>query len=147
MAVANAVPKAPGTFGSLRTYRNFRLYFTGQIISWSGTFLQDTALPWLVLELTQSPFHVGALMFCRYGPLLVGGLYGGVIADRFDNRRILIATQTFSMIVAALLTVLAFSGDAQVWQVYILATCTGIQLVFDNPSRHSFVSQLVARQD
>jgi len=146
-AVAEAGSKTSGTFASLRVYRNFRLYFTGQIISWSGTFLQDTALPWLVLVVTHSPFHVGALMFCRYGPFLVGGLYGGVIADRFDNRRILIATQTFSMIIAALLTILAFSGNPRVWMIYVLATCTGLQLVFDNPSRHALVYQLVGRPD
>jgi predicted MFS family arabinose efflux permease len=146
-AVAEAGPRASGTFGSLRVYRNFRLYFTGQIISWSGTFLQDTALPWLVLQVTHSPFHVGALTFCRYGPFLVGGLYGGVIADRFDNRRVLIVTQTFSMIIAALLTIVAFSGNPRVWQIYVLAACTGLQLVFDNPSRHALVYQLVARPD
>ena len=67
---------------SLRKYRNYRLYFAGQIVSYSGSWMQDTALPWLVLQLTHSPFKVGLLVFCRYGPFMVGGLYGGVIADR-----------------------------------------------------------------
>jgi predicted MFS family arabinose efflux permease len=136
-----------GTFGSLRAYRNFRLYFAGQIVSFSGTFLQDTALPWLVLELTHSPFDVGALVFCRYGPFVVGGLYGGVIADRLDNRRVLIGTQVFAMVVAALLAVIAFSGRAQLWEVYGLAVCTGVQLVFENPSKWSLIYRLVGRED
>ncbi len=135
------------TFESLRTYRNFRLYFVGQIISFSGNNLQDTALPWLVLELTHSPFDVGLLIFCRYGPFLVGGLYGGVIADRLDNRRVLIWTQTFSMIVAALLAVVAFANDPQIWMVYALAACTGLQLVFDNPSRWALIYRLVGPDD
>ncbi len=136
-----------GTFGSLRRYRNFRLYFAGQIVSFSGNFLQDAALPWLVLQLTHSAFAVGAIIFCRYGPFLVGGLYGGVIADRFDNRRVLIITQAFSMGVASLLTYVVFMGDVHLWAVYALATCTGVLLIFDNPSRHSFIYQLVDRED
>ena len=90
---------------SLRRYRNFRLYFAGQIVSYSGSWMQDTALPWLVLELTHSPFHVGLLVFCRYGPFMVGGLYGGVLADRFDNRRVLMCSQSLAMAFAASLAV------------------------------------------
>ena len=111
---------------SLRKYRNFRLYFVGQIVSYSGSWMQDTALPWLVLELTHSPFKVGLLMFCRYGPFIVGGLYGGVIADRFDNRHVLLCTQTLSMVVAAGLAVVAFLDTGHVWLLYVLATgCIG----------------------
>jgi MFS family permease len=139
--------RLPRTFESLRAHRNYRLYFSGQIVSYSGSYVQDTALPWLVLELTHSPFHVGLLVFCRYAPFLVGGLYGGVIADRFDNRRILIATQAFSMLVASALTVVAFSGTARLWPIYLLATCTGLQLIFDNPSKHALIYQLVGREE
>ena len=139
--------RLPATFASLRRHRNYRLYFSGQIVSYSGSFVQDTALPWLVLELTHSPLHVGLLVLCRYGPFIVGGLVGGVAADRFDNRRVLIATQAFSMAVASLLALVAFSGRAQVWELYVLATCTGLQLVFDNPSRHALVYQLVGRDE
>jgi len=70
---------------SLRKYRNYRLYFAGQIVSYSGSWMQDTALPWLVLQLTHSPFQVGLLVFCRYGPFLVGGLWGG---KAFARRRV-----------------------------------------------------------
>jgi len=138
--------RVPRTFASLRAHRNYRLYFGGQIVSHSGSFMQETALPWLVLGLTHSPVKVGLLVFCRYGPFLVGGLYGGVIADRFDNRRVLIATQAFAMAVALGLTAYAFLGGP-LWLVFVLATCTGVQLVFDNPSKHALIYQLVGRDE
>src|SRR3954454_23140736 len=109
--------------------------------------MQDTALPWLVLQLTHSPFHVGLLVFCRYGPFMVGGLYGGVIADRFDNRRVLIFSQSLAMIVAAGLAAVAFTGTDELWLLYLLATGTGIALVFDNPSKHALIYQLVGRAE
>jgi MFS family permease len=132
---------------SLRRYRNYRLYFSGQIVSYSGTWMQDTALPWLVLQLTHSPFQVGLLVFCRYGPFIVGGLWGGVIADRFDNRRILIGSQATAMAAAAGLAVVAFGGSSHVWPLYLLATGSGIALVFDNPSKHALIYQLVRREE
>jgi MFS family permease len=132
---------------SLRKYRNYRLYFAGQIVSYSGSWMQDTALPWLVLQLTHSPFDVGLLVFCRYGPFMVGGLYGGVIADRFDNRRVLMCSQTLAMCVAAGLATVAFTGTGELWLLYLLATGTGVALVFDNPSKHALIYQLVARAE
>lgn len=132
---------------SLRKYRNFRLYFVGQIVSYSGSWMQDTALPWLVLQLTHSPFQVGLLVFCRYGPFMVGGLYGGVIADRIDNRRVLMCSQTLSMCVAASLAAVAFGGVDHLWLLYVLATGSGIALIFDNPSKHALIYQLVRRED
>ncbi len=132
---------------SLRRHRNYRLYFGGQIVSYSGSWMQDTALPWLVLQLTHSPFQVGLLVFCRYGPFLVGGLYGGVIADRFDNRRVLICSQSLAMCVAAGLAAVAFTETGSLWLLYLLATGTGIALVFDNPSKHALIYQLVGRDE
>jgi MFS family permease len=131
---------------SLRRYRNYRLYFVGQIVSYSGSWMQDTALPWLVLQLTHSPFQVGLLVFCRYGPFLVGGLWGGVIADRFDNRRVLLGSQATAMAAAAGLAVVAFAGADHLWLLYLLATGSGIALVFDNPSKHALIYQLVRRE-
>jgi len=132
---------------SLRKYRNYRLYFGGQIVSYCGSWMQDTALPWLVLQLTHSPFHVGLLVFCRYGPFMVGGLYGGVIADRFDNRRVLICSQSLALCVAAALAAVAFTGTGELWLLYLLATGTGVALVFDNPSKHALIYQLVGRTE
>lgn len=132
---------------SLRRHRNYRLYFAGQIVSYSGSWMQDTALPWLVLQLTHSPFQVGLLVFCRYGPFMVGGLYGGVIADRFDNRRILLGSQSLAMCVAAGLAVVAFAGRGDLWLLYVLASGSGVALVFDNPSKHALIYQLVGRAE
>src|SRR3954468_22342864 len=104
--------------------------------------MQDTALPWLVLELTHSPLAVGLLVFCRYGPFMVGGLYGGVVADRFDNRRVLMATQTWAMLISTALPPLVSPGDPPLAAIYVLAAGTGLALVFDNPSKHALVYQL-----
>ena len=122
---------------SLRRHRNYRLFFTGQIVSVTGTWMQDTALPWLILGLTHSPIYVGALVFARYAPFLVFGLFSGVAADRFDNRRVVIATQTVSMVVAAALAVLAFAGVSHLWPYFVLAFLGGAALVFDAPNRHA----------
>jgi amino acid transporter len=98
------------TFSSLRKHRNYRLFFSGQIVSVSGTWMQDTALPWLVLALTHSPVYVGLLVFARYAPFMLFGLFSGVLADRFDNRRVVMVTQAVSMAISAVLAVLALSG-------------------------------------
>ena len=141
------MPTRGRTFESLRAYRNYRLYFVGQIVSYSGSFMQDTALPWLVLERTHSPVLVGLLVFCRYGPFTLLGLYGGVVADRFDNRRILIASQVLAMTCAILLTIVAFSSTSPLWIIYALATGSGISLAFDNPSKYALIYQLVGRDE
>jgi MFS family permease len=135
------------TFSSLRRHRNYRLFFTGQIISVTGTWMQDTALPWLILGLTHSPVYVGALVFARYVPFLAFGLFSGVLADRFDNRRVVIATQTVSMLVAACLAVLAWSGVSVPWPYFVLAFLGGAALVFDAPNRHALTFQLVGRDE
>jgi MFS family permease len=138
-------PRRRGTFESLRAHRNYRLYFVGQIVSYSGSFMQDTALPWLVFERTHSPVLVGLLVFCRYGPFAVLGLYGGVVADRFDNRRVLIAAESAAMTFAVLLTFVAFSGSAPLWAIYALTIGLGVSLAFDNPSKYALIYRLVDR--
>ena len=135
------------TFSSLRKHRNYRLYFFGQIVSVSGTWMQDTALPWLILGLTHSPVYVGLLVFARYAPFMLFGLHSGVLADRFDNRRTVIVTQSGSLLVAAGLAVLAFSGVAEVWPYFVLAFLGGAALVFDAPNRHALTFQLVGRDE
>jgi MFS family permease len=135
------------TFSSLRKHRNYRLFFSGQIVSVSGTWMQDTALPWLVLGLTHSPVHVGLLVFARYAPFMLFGLHSGVLADRFDNRRTVIVTQSGSLLVAVGLAVLAFSGVTEVWPYFVLAFLGGAALVFDAPNRHALTFQLVGRDE
>jgi MFS family permease len=135
------------TFTSLRFHRNYRLFFTGQIISVVGTWMQNTALAWFVLDLTHSPVAVGFLAFCRFVPFSVFGLVAGVVADRFDNRRLVMTTQVFQMSVSIALAALAFSGQATVWEAYALAALGGIGLVFDAPGRNSLTFQMVGRDE
>jgi MFS family permease len=135
------------TFVSLRKHRNFRLFFTGQVVSVSGTWMQNVALAWFVYELTHSPLAVGILTFCRFSPQTLFGLFAGVLADRFDNRRLVIGTQAASMAVSVALAALALAGVAQVWHVYVLATLAGIAQVFDSPGRHALVYRMVGRAE
>ena len=135
------------TFASLRHHRNYRLFFTGQLVSVIGTWMQDTALPWLILSLTHSPVYVGALVFARFAPFMIFGLFSGVLADRFDNRRVVMITQASSMVVAAALAVLAFAGVDVIWPYFVLAFCGGAALVFDAPNRHALTFRLVGRDE
>jgi len=133
------------TFRSLRLHRNYRLFFSGQLVSVVGTWMQNTALAWLVIELTSSPVAVGVLAFCRFIPFTVFGLAAGVVADRIDNRKLVMGTQTASMLVSIALALLALSGKAEVWHAYALAALGGTALVFDAPGRHALTFQMVGR--
>lgn len=135
------------TFASLRKHRNYRLFFAGQVVSVTGTWMQNVALAWFVVELTRSPVAVGALAFFRFVPFTVLGLVAGVAADRFDNRRLVMATQTFAMGVSVALAALAFSGAARLWEVYVLAALGGVALVFDAPGRQALTFQMVGRDE
>jgi MFS family permease len=135
------------TFVSLRRHRNYRLFFAGQLISLVGTWMQNIALAWFVVELTSSPLAVGVLAFCRFVPFTLFGLVSGVVADRFDVRRLVIGTQTSSMLVSIALAALAFSGAAQVWHAYLLAALGGTALVFDAPGRHALTFRMVGRDE
>jgi MFS family permease len=135
------------TFSSLRRHRNYRLFFAGQLVSLVGTWMQNVALAWFVVELTRSPLAVGVLAFCRFIPFTVFGLVAGVLADRFDVRRLVIATQAASMLVSIALAALAFSGAAEVWHAYLLAALGGTALVFDAPGRHALTFRMVGRDE
>ena len=135
------------TFASLRRHRNYRLFFSGQVISVSGTWMQNISLAWLVVTLTDSPLAVGALAFCRFAPFTVFGLFAGVVADRLDNRRLVIGTQTASMVISAALTVMVLTDSATVPLVYALALAGGTALVFDAPGRHALTFQMVGRDE
>jgi MFS family permease len=135
------------TFASLRRHRNYRLFFIGQVISVSGTWMQNISLAWLVVELTDSPLAVGALAFCRFAPFTLFGLFAGVVADRIDNRRLVMGTQLASMVVSAALTVMVFTHTSSVPLVYALALAGGTALVFDAPGRHALTFQMVGRDE
>ncbi|MEX2211926.1 MAG: MFS transporter [Gaiellaceae bacterium] len=135
------------TFASLRKHRNYRLFFMGQLVSLSGTWMQTVALAWFVVELTSSPIAVGILAFCRFVPFTIFGLVAGVYADRFDNRRLVMSTQVSAMAVSVALAVLALSGGAELWLVYLLAALGGTATVFDAPGRHALTFQMVGRDE
>ena len=135
------------TFASLRKHRNYRLFFTGQVISVTGTWMQNVALAWFVIELTRSPVAVGILAFCRFLPFTVFGLVAGVLADRFDTRRLVMATQAFAMVVSIVLAALALTGTAELWHVYALAALSGTALVLDHPGRQNLTFQMVGREE
>jgi MFS family permease len=135
------------TFRSLHRHRNYRLFFTGQIVSLAGTWMQNIALAWLVIELSGSPLAVGALAFCRFMPFLVLGLVAGVVVDRFDTRRLLLVTQGSAMLVSIVLAVVTLTGAATLPVVYALAALGGLILVFDAPGRQTLTFQMVGSEE
>ena len=135
------------TWASLRKHRNYRIFFSGQVVSVTGTWMQNIAAAWLVLQLTHSPVAVGVLMLCQFLPATVLGLFGGVLVDRLDVRRTVIATQAASMAFAAALAGLSLGGAVAVWHVYLLAGLRGISLVLDHPARQALTFQLVGRRE
>lgn len=134
------------TFSSLK-HRNFRLYFTGQIVSNTGNWLTNIALTLLVLHLTGSGLAVGILAACQFGPILLLSVWAGAIADRSDKRRMLLVTQSLEMAQSIGLAILAFLPHPPLIGLYGLAVAGGIFLAFDNPLRRSFVSEMVPMED
>ena len=135
------------TFRSLRRHRNYRLFFAGQIVSVAGTWMQNIALAWLVIELSNAPLAVGALAFCRFVPFFLFGLAAGVVIDRLDTRRLLLATQGAAMIVSIALAVVTLAGWATLPVVYALAAIGGLVLVFDAPGRQTLTFQMVGESE
>jgi MFS family permease len=134
------------TFLSLRN-RNFRLYFTGQVVSNTGNWLTNVALILLVLEVTGSGLAVGLLAACQFGPILFLSAWAGAFADRTDKRRMLLLTQSLEMAESIGLAVLAFMPHPSLGGLYALAVFGGILLAFDNPLRRSFVTEMVRAED
>jgi MFS family permease len=137
------------TFASLRRHRNYRLFFYGQLTSVAGTWMQNIALAWLVVDLAPHSrgLAVGLLAACRFGPFTLLGLFSGVVTDRFDNRRVVMVTQSVQMVFSAVLAAVTLLGHVQLWQVYAIAVLTGSALVFDAPSRQNLTFQMVGRDE
>ncbi|MDR3557732.1 MAG: MFS transporter [Syntrophobacteraceae bacterium] len=131
-------------FASLKIY-NYRLFFLGQMISLSGTWMQTVAQSWLVLELSASGMALGALAAFQFLPVLLFGAWGGVLADRFSKRKILYFTQSVSAVLAILLGALVAARLIQVWMVYLLALGLGLTNAIDNPARQTFVFEMVGK--
>ncbi|HXT36009.1 MAG TPA: MFS transporter [Chloroflexota bacterium] len=133
------------TFGSLAIY-NYRLFWFGQLISLSGTWMQTTAQAWLVLKLTNSPVALGTVTMLQFLPVTLLTLFGGVLADRLPKRTVLIGTQSTAAAQALLLAFLVLAGLVQVWEIYTLALVLGIVNAFDNPTRQAFVVEMVGKE-
>lgn len=133
-------------FRSLQ-YRNYRLFFGGQSISLIGTWIQRIALPWLVYSLSGSPFLLGVVGFASQIPALLLSPLAGVVSDRKNRHRILIITQTLSMIQAITLSLLFLTGNIKVWHIIILGTLLGCVNAFDMPTRQAFVIEMVEKKE
>jgi MFS family permease len=141
-----APSRVPRTFRALR-HRNFRLFIGGQIVSLIGTWMQNVAQAWLVYRLTHSELLLGTAWFCSQIAVFVLGPLGGIAADRFSRRKVVIVTQTLSMAQAFVLAALTLSGRVQVWHVLVLAGALGAINAFDMPGRQALVIQMTGKED
>lgn len=130
------------TFASL-SVRNYRIFFFGMMVSASGTWMQSLGQGWLVLDLTGSGTAVGMVTAMQFLPMLIAGVWGGVIADRFDKRRTLYVSQIAMAIVSGALAVVTITGSVTLWMVYLAAFLMGCATVVDNPTRQAFVTEMV----
>ena len=130
------------TFASLAT-RNYRVFFLGMLVSATGTWMQSVAQGWLVLKLTGSGTAVGLVTAAQFLPMLLGGVFGGVVADRFDKRRTLFVSQSVLAFAAGLLALVTLTGVVEVWHIMLVALIVGLATVIDNPTRQVFVNELV----
>jgi len=135
------------TFASLRKSHNYRLFFAGQLISLPGTWMQRIAQAWLILALTRSPIAVGVLALAQFLPFTVLGLFAGVVVDRLDARRTVIATQAASMALASALAAIALAGVVRPWHVYAIAAVQGCVQVLDAPARQALTYRMVGRRE
>ena len=135
-------PGKSSMFSSLRN-RNYRLFFLGQVVSNTGTWMQRIAQDWLVLSLTGSATAVGVTTALQFLPMLLFGLYGGVLVDRLPKRPTLLVTQSAMALTGLALAFLTLTGHVEVWHVYVAAFAVGLATVVDNPARQTFVSEMV----
>ncbi|HLK47955.1 MAG TPA: MFS transporter [Bryobacteraceae bacterium] len=141
-------PRASGApaFGALR-HRNFRLFVSGQLVSLVGTWMQNVAQSWLVYRLTHSELLLGTAWFCSQIAVFALGPLGGVAADRFSRHKVVVLTQTFSMLQAFALAALTLTGRVQVWHILVLATLLGAINAFDMPGRQSLLIHMTSKDD
>lgn len=142
--VETAVSRWPRSFAALQI-RNYRIYFCSQLVANTGLWMQRIAQDWLISQLTGSAAAVGITVACQFLPVLFFGMFGGLIADRFPKRKVLMITQSVAATLAGLLGLLAITGVVQAWHVFGIAVMLGFVTVVDNPTRQAFVSELVGR--
>jgi MFS family permease len=138
--------KLPATLRALQ-YRNFQLFFGGQLISLIGTWMQNVAQAWLVYRLSGSSVLLGAVSFCGQIPVFLLAPIAGIVADRYGRRGIVIATQTASMLLAFVLAALTLTRTVQIWHVFMLSAMLGVVNSFDIPARQAFMVEMVGKAD
>ena len=143
----SAVEGLRRTFASARTSRNFRLFLSGQFVSAIGTWMNFTASGWLVWRLTHSGSALGINSALAFGPMLILGAWGGVLADRFNKRKILISTQSMYAVLALVMATLIGTHVIELWMVYTLSVLTGFVTAIDNPARQSFYVEMVGEAE
>jgi len=127
-------------------HENYRFYFSGQLISLSGSWMQTVAQGWLVYQLTGSPFMVGLIASLQNLPILFFGVFGGVLVDRFNKQKLILFTQSASLILALILGVLTITGYVNVWMVMVFASLLGLVNALDTPARQSLIIEMVGRE-
>ena len=127
--------------------RNYRLFIYGHAVSIIGTWMQRVAQDWLVLELTDSAVAVGIAAALQFVPTLLFGLWGGVLIDRVNRRRLIMWTQAVSALLAGVLAAVVIAGVVELWMVFALALALGFVTVLDSPARQVFVAELVGPED
>ncbi len=145
-AKAARLPKWATTLRALR-HRNFQLFFSGQLISLIGTWMQTVAQAWLVYRMTKSALLLGSVGFASQIPVFLIAPFGGITADRVNRQRLVVATQTAAMILAGILAFLTLSGRVHVWHIFVLASTLGVVNAFDIPGRQSFLVDMVGKED
>jgi len=143
--VAGGVPWRQ-TFAALK-HRNFRLFFFGQLISLTGTWMQNTAQSWLVYDLTKSKLLLGTVAAVGSAPLLLFSLWGGSVADRYPKRAVLLWTQSAMMVLAFVFAALVWSRLVQPWHILVLSALGGVAMAFDMPARQAFMVEMTSRED
>jgi len=136
----------PVTLRALR-HRNFQLFFSGQLISLIGTWMQSVAQSWLVYRLTGSSLLLGSVGFASQFPVFLVAPLGGIVADRYNRQKVVIGTQTLSMVLALILSFLTLTGLVQVWHIFVLAALLGVVNAFDIPGRQAFLVDMVGKED
>src|ERR1041385_7689342 len=138
--------RPPHPLRALRS-RNFQLFFAGQLISLVGTWMQNVAQAWLVYSLTGSSVLLGLVGFAGQIPVFIFSVPGGIAADRLSRRKVVIATQTASMLLAFALAALTLTHAIQIWHVFVLSALLGMVNAFDIPARQAFLMDMVGRED
>src|SRR5882672_4306957 len=131
------------TFAALR-HRNFRLFFAGQLVSLTGTWMQNTAQSWLVYQLTRSKLLLGIVAAVGSAPMLLFSIWGGSVADRHPKRTVILFTQCGMMALAFTLAALVASGQVRAWHILLLAALGGVAMAFDMPARQAFMLEMTS---